>query len=732
SMAKQFYTTVLKIRNRHLFVLDFVILSLTPVLSLYLRNESFPYIAGLALPLVMVTLVLLLIKIGTFHLFHFYNRFWRYASVDEIGTLAQATSTTSILGVIAFFAVLKPLGLIPSSFPNSIPFIDGILTMLFIGGLRFAVRLVYVYNERGMSDGKIQNVLIAGAGVAGSMIVKELRANPQLAMVPVGFVDDDPRKQHMYLHGVEVLGTIRELGAIVKAKKVTEVVIAMPSVPGKIIREVMNACKEIGVQSKTIPGVFEILSGSAVAQLRDVSIEDLLRRDIVTIDEANVEHLIQGARVMVTGAGGSIGSELCRQIVRFRPKELIMLGHGENSIFAISKELQTKHGVVAAQSVTFTTVIADIRDRERMEHVMYETRPQIIFHAAAHKHVGLMEVNAPDAVTNNVLGTQNLVELAAKINVQKLVMISSDKAVNPMCVMGVTKRVAELVVRDAALRHKKPFVVVRFGNVLGSRGSVVPIFKKQIAAGGPVTITHPEVTRFFMTIPEAVRLVLQAGALGSCAETFVLDMGEPVKIVDLARDLIRLSGLREGEDIDIKYTGLIEGEKMYEELFYEHEHADRSTHRKIFVCRNAPAQDLSGVLGDASADLEKFGEELHRARLAEKEREAFKFSIEHLLIAAHEGDAEYTNELLKKIVPQYSNPVLDRIFRTHNDRTEAENKAFIAANPAATLIGADKILLKFPKGHADDAGIEAPAPQAEPALIPDEPVENVAVGRPLP
>jgi FlaA1/EpsC-like NDP-sugar epimerase len=695
-MEKTFYKTILKMRNRHLFAFDVVILSILPLVALAIRFERIPDTAGLERALIIFTLTSLFIKLTVFNVFHFYNRFWRYASVDEIATLAFATLSSWILCMIVFFALMKPTGIIPLGFPSSVPFIDGILTMLVIGGIRFAIRIVYVYNERGGTESNSHsiNVLIVGAGTAGSMIVKELRSNPRLGMVPVGFVDDAAGKQHMYIHGVEVMGRLSEISTIVKLKNINEVIIAMPAVSGRVLRDVVNTCKELKVKSKTIPSVFEILSGSAVAQLRDVSIEDLLRRDIVTIDERNVEKLIYGARVMVTGAGGSIGSEMCRQIARFRPKELIMLGHGENSIFLIHNEMKTQQGVAIGTKVKFTTIIADIRDRERMDNVMDKSRPQIVFHAAAHKHVGLMEDNIADAVTNNVMGTQILVELAAKYGVQKLVMISSDKAVNPMCVMGVTKRIAELVVRDAASRHNLPFAVVRFGNVLGSRGSVVPIFRNQIRNGGPVTITHPDVSRFFMTIPEAVRLVLQAGALGTSGETFVLDMGEPVKIVDLARDLIRLSGLQEGHDVDIKFTGLIEGEKMHEELFYDHEHAERSSHEKIFVCTNKNKYNLKPSFGELSAEAMLLDSTLRMAEESVMEHETFRLNIQRLLEVADAGNAEHTNELLKKIIPQYNNPALDK---HKNAGTSIFDSPMSGKNSTHPVKLSNEVLLSFPK-----------------------------------
>jgi FlaA1/EpsC-like NDP-sugar epimerase len=641
-MKKHFFKIVLQTQNRYILLLDILILLLSPLMSLILRLETFSVVDRLLDPLIRYTVIFLLLRLGIYKIMNFYKYYWRYASVDEVVALVFGSTISWFVCTLIFFAILKPMKILPVEFPNSIPFIDGIITMVLIGAVRLGIRVSYVLNERRGLDAESKKVLIVGAGIAGSMIVKELRANPHLDMRPVAFVDDDATKQNANIHGVPVLGRLIDIPKIVREHNINEVIIAMPTVSGKVIRDVVTVCNDLKVKNKTIPGVFEILSGSAVAQLREIQIEDLLRRDIVMIDEKDVEKLIQGTCVMVTGAGGSIGSELCRQISRFRPKELIMLGHGENTIFNIANEMKTKHGVVISQAVKFKTIIADIRDRERMSYVMEKCKPQIIFHAAAHKHVGLMEENAPDAVSNNVSGTHNLVELAAMHNVQKFVMISTDKAVNPTSVMGVTKRIAELLVHDAAERYKRTFVVVRFGNVLGSRGSVVPIFKKQIDEGGPITITHPDVTRFFMTIPEAVRLVLQAGALGSRSETFVLDMGQPVKIVELARDLIRLSGLEEGTDIDIAFTGLKDGEKMHEELFYDHELADRSNHEKIFVCK-----DIVNVNGTAQK---------HEISITGLNNGSSTFleDIQVLVDAAKSGKTELVYQLLKKIVPQYS------------------------------------------------------------------------------
>jgi FlaA1/EpsC-like NDP-sugar epimerase len=641
-MSKRFFGIILKAQNRHLFILDIIILSVIPALSLILRFETVYAVNSLGKQLLIYTLVSLILKLSVFQLCKFYNRYWVYASVDEAVILSVATLSSWFLCIVVFFGLLRPFGFITTDFPKSIPFIDGLLTILMIGGIRVMFRLVYVFNERISTEVKNKNVLIVGAGIAGSMIVKELRTNPQLGMRPIAFVDDDPNKQNVNIHGVKVMGMLENIPNIVRENKVNEIIIAMPTASGKTINNVVQICQMLKVKSKTIPGVFEIISGSAVSQLREIQINDLLRRGTIEINEKNLWKLIQGMRVMVTGAGGSIGSELCRQIINFHPKELIMLGHGENSIFQIANEMKTRYGVVS-DAITFKTVIADIRDRDRMMHVIEESQPQIIFHAAAHKHVGLMEKNCLDAVTNNILGTQILVELAARYGVEKFVMISSDKAVNPTSIMGATKRVAEFIVHNAAVNHHKAFVVVRFGNVLGSRGSIVPILEKQIRAGGPITITHPEVTRFFMTIPEAVQLVLQAGALGNCGETFVLDMGQPIKIVDLARDLIRLSGLREGTDIDIVFTGLQKGEKMHEELFYTTEKHTRSSNEKIFVCNNSDnyrtaTQDYRGSKNNT----------------INEESSSLVRDINLLVNVARAGKIDLVFQYLNKIVPQYN------------------------------------------------------------------------------
>jgi FlaA1/EpsC-like NDP-sugar epimerase len=473
---------------------------------------------------------------------------------------------------------------------------SALLTVLWITGSRVTIRIAFMLSHRGDVSEKRRRVIIVGAGVAGAMTAKELTRNMHLGIKPVGFVDDDRLKQGRHISGVPVCGTLADLPEVLGFMKANEVIIAMPAVAGKVVRDVVQSCRTARVPYKTIPALFDIIRGTAkVDQVRDVQLEDLLRRGIVTTETSSVMQMLAGRRVLVTGAGGSIGSELCRQIAGFRPAELILLGHGETSIFQILKELSES----PVQETKITPLIADIRDRERMERVFVRLQPDIVFHAAAHKHVHLMQENIPEAVSNNILGTRNLVELAEKYNVPRFVMVSSDKAVNPTSVMGVTKRIAELVVQDVAKRSKKAFVTVRFGNVLGSRGSVVPLFKRQIAIGGPVTVTDPNVTRYFMTIPEAVQLILQAATMGGGGELFVLDMGEQIKVIDVARDLIRLSGYAE-EDIGIKITGLLPGEKLFEELFYETDRVEATQHDKIMVCRTHYAADQEDTLSQAS------------------------------------------------------------------------------------------------------------------------------------
>jgi FlaA1/EpsC-like NDP-sugar epimerase len=471
--------------------------------------------------------------------------------------------------------------------PYSFAILDAVLSMIFVSTVRFSIRFFERAKERSGMQDTAASILIVGAGQAGTAIALEMQRNPQLGMRPVGFIDDDPMKRSARIRGLSVLGRCEEIPLILTKTQVSKVVVAMPTAPGTKLRSVVNMCGHAGVETLTIPGIFEILDGKiSVSKIRKIEIEDLLRRDPIRTDVAKVGEFLKGKKVLVTGAGGSIGSELCRQILKFNPLELIMLGHGENSIFEIEQELRSV--LKAAKSKTLLSpVIADIKSRERLRFVFNKFKPEVIFHAAAHKHVPLMEANPNEAVTNNIMGSKNLIDTAVEYDVKNFVLISTDKAVNPTSIMGASKRVTEMLLINAARRTGNCYSAVRFGNVLGSRGSVVQTFKKQLAAGGPITVTHKDIIRYFMTIPEAVQLVLQASILGNGGDIFVFDMGNPVRIYDMAKDFIRLSGLKEGLDINIEVTGLRPGEKLYEELFVEGEDYKFTLHDKIMLANNS-------------------------------------------------------------------------------------------------------------------------------------------------
>jgi FlaA1/EpsC-like NDP-sugar epimerase len=581
------------LRNRYFLLADILILCLTPTLALFLRVDAVSGLARFGSAVLVYTVVALGVRLPVFYRFELYRRYWRYASVGELVQIAMAVLTsTAIILVLLFAARIPALGICEAlppacGLPRSIPFIDALLVLLAVGGVRLSMRLPDLWRSRPNDDQTAQRVLVMGAGDAGTMIVKEMRANPQLGLAPVGFVDDDPQKWNMRIHGVPVMGDRHHIPQLVDKHGVSQVIIAMPTAPGQAIRDVVGICEKAGVQARTMPGMYELLDGTvSVGQLRNVQIEDLLRREPVRTDFATVQELIRGRRVLITGAGGSIGGELCRQVLRCGPERLILVGHGENAIFDIYWELRRwldSQGL----ATDLRPVVADIRFADRVQSVFCTHHPQLVFHAAAHKHVPLMEENPGEAITNNVLGTGNVLDAAQAVKVERFVMISTDKAVNPTSIMGASKRVAELLVHQVARKTGLPYVAVRFGNVLGSRGSVVWTFKEQIAAGGPITVTHPKMRRFFMTIPEAVQLVLQAATMGHGGEVFILDMGEPVKIVDLAHDLVTLSGLEVGRDVEIVYSGARPGEKLSEELFVTGESYRRTRHEKIFIADNA-------------------------------------------------------------------------------------------------------------------------------------------------
>lgn len=585
---------LLKLRNRHLFFVDVFIFSITPLIALLLRLDGKLDISSYAESLAIATGLFLATKVAVFWSLGFYRRYWRYASIEELVYVGVLTTAAVIVQVILFNTLKFVLPLSVSGLPESLPFIDGLLTCLIIGGLRFSFRVTERLQQRRASFDLEERVIVVGAGNAGVSLVQEMQRNPHLGLRPVAFIDDDPQKLNTRIRGVSVVGARSVIPEAAKRLYARKAIIAMPSVTGQVIRDVVDICKKANIQTSTVPGLNEILNGRVrIESIRDVRIEDLLRREPVQTETERVAKFILDKKVLITGAGGSIGSELCRQILKCRPSEMILVGHGENSVFNIQQELEQVIQLLKEESKTLrysprlSAFIADIRFRDRLQHAFERHQPDVVFHAAAHKHVPLMEVNPAEAVTNNVVGTRNLVELALKYNVNHFVMISTDKAVNPTNVMGASKRVAEMLVLQAAKQSGKPYVAVRFGNVLGSRGSVVPTFKKQIAAGGPITVTHPDICRYFMTIPEAVQLVLQAAVLGRGGEVLMLNMGQPVKIVDLAEELIRLSGYEVNKDIDIVFTGLRPGEKLFEELFIEGEEYDPTEHEKLFMVKNA-------------------------------------------------------------------------------------------------------------------------------------------------
>ena len=569
---------LLRLRNRYFLLLDLVTLPLVAYLAFALRLDSFNLGRYTETALVLAVAALLA-KVPLLWLLGGYRRYWPFASLPELELLVWAALVGEVLSVLGASVALAALGLL--RLPRSVPLIDLLLTLAVLAAPRLAVRMLYRASKHTGTAGQ-RRVLIVGAGEGGNVVVQELQRNPQLGLQPLGFVDDDPAKQGLIIRSVPVMGPIEAIPRLVKKYQIKKVLVAIPTATGVQLRRIVDMCREVGVQALTLPGVFELISGSVeVRRFRPVQVEDLLSREPVTIDLAQVRALLAGQVVLVTGAGGSIGSELCRQIARCEPAALVLFGHGENSIYNVHAELSRDY-----PALTLHPIIGDTRNAWRVDRVFAHYKPAVVVHTAAHKHVPLMEDNPAEAVTNNVGGTWNLLRTCEEHDVQTFVMISSDKAVNPTSTMGATKRIAEHLVQATAQRTGRRFVAVRFGNVLGSRGSVVPLFQAQIEAGGPITVTDPDVERYFMTIPEAVQLALQAAALGTGGEVFVLDMGKPVKIVDLARDMIRLAGLEAGRDIEIAFTGLRPGEKLYEELFVDNEDYARTRHEKVFVARN--------------------------------------------------------------------------------------------------------------------------------------------------
>lgn len=550
-----------------------------------------------------------------------YRNLWQYASINELLNVLVSGFITEAL----FFVTMLLVGY---KISYSVHFLVLVLNTVFLGVSRLGYRMLRRISKLGSTVASdFKRVLIIGAGDAGVMVIRELRRHYEMGLDPVALIDDDKLKHGCRIMGVKVHGGREKIIEVVDKLDIDMIIVALPSAPRQIQTEILEICKQTKCKLKILPGVYEIINDSvSVSQLRDVQIEDLLGREPVNLNIEEICGYIQNETVLVTGGGGSIGSELCRQIARFNPRKLLILDIYENNAYDLQQELLMTH-----PELDHEVIIASVRDRARLEQIFEQYRPSAVFHAAAHKHVPLMEHNPSEAIKNNVFGTLNTAECADKYGVKRFVLISTDKAVNPTNIMGATKRIAEMIIQGMNKHSKTEFVAVRFGNVLGSNGSVIPLFKKQIAEGGPVTVTHPEINRFFMTIPEAVQLVLEAGSMARGGEIFVLDMGKPVKIVDLARDLIRLSGLEPDVDIEIKFTGLRPGEKLYEELLMSEEGLTSTSHSKIFIGK------------PSDIDINKLRQDL----------EKLKFVMN--------GPKEVLMELIKEIVPTYSMPATEAV-----------------------------------------------------------------------
>lgn len=580
---------ILHFRKQYIMLAHIIMFSLSLLMAFFFVNNMQYNPEWFWLQFLKLLPFFLIVKLLIFGMFRQYQGWWRYVGITDLLAIVKASLISTLIIVVLWFGLLatEPLRkylLEFTTFSQAVFILDMFATVVLMGGLRMAVRL---YHEEFHTEqaGKLKRFLIVGAGNAGESLLRELHRMTIEQYDVIGFIDDDPAKRGVNIHGIPVLGNVDELPAICKEKNIEEIAIAMPSATAKQLRKVVQICEGAKVRFRTVPSVADIASGRfRVSQIRDVEINDLLGREAIQLDLATIGELLDGKVILVTGAGGSIGSEMCRQVCHFQPQLLLLVEQAENSLFFIERELRKSFPQVAMEAI-----ICDITDKKRVEQIFEKFHPHVVIHAAAHKHVPLMELNPGEAIKNNIIGTKTVADASNKYEAESFVMISTDKAVNPTSIMGSTKRISELYIQDLDRTSKTSFVTVRFGNVLGSNGSVVPIFKNQIAAGGPVTVTHPEMRRYFMTIPEASQLVLQAATMGKGGEIFVLDMGEPVKIVDLAKELITLSGFRPGEDIEIVFSGTRPGEKLFEELSIKGEDMVLTRHPKISIWqKNAP------------------------------------------------------------------------------------------------------------------------------------------------
>ncbi|MDD2190288.1 MAG: nucleoside-diphosphate sugar epimerase/dehydratase [Eubacteriales bacterium] len=584
-----------------LIIADIICINAAYIISFLLRFEFkfesdifWGYFAVYANNIFLLTLI----KLAIFWTFGLYRSLWRYAGTEELIRIVM-TALTATAATIVYLEFSQQM------FPRSIYIYSFILDIVFIGGVRFGYRILRELRNPGTLGRMLINILkggrgqdyskimVVGAGDAGASIIKDIKQHPEYKKHVVIAVDDNPNKLNQTIAGVKIAGTHTAIKQLARKYGVDEIIIAIPSANKKAIQEIINECNKTRCKMKILPGISDLINERvSISKLRDVDIEDLLGREPVQVNLRGISSYLEGKIVLVTGGGGSIGSELCRQIARFKPRKLIALDIYENTIFELSNEIKNTY-----PGLEFEVVITSVRSRQRLKEVFLKYKPHVVFHAAAHKHVPLMEQNPKDAVINNIVGTKNMIDLSDEYAVENFVLISTDKAVNPTNVMGATKRIAEMLLQEKSAHSRTSYSAVRFGNVLGSNGSVIPLFRKQIERGGPVTVTHEDITRYFMTIPEAVQLVIQAGALATGGEIFILDMGEPVRIIDLAENVIRLSGYTPYVDIDIKITGLRPGEKLYEELLLDEEGIEKTAHNKIYVGHPIPpSPELSEML----------------------------------------------------------------------------------------------------------------------------------------
>jgi FlaA1/EpsC-like NDP-sugar epimerase len=581
---------IFKCRRLIIIALHLALVICAYILAFYLRFDF--KVDSSQWQIIIKTLpILICIKMVIFGYFGLYSGLWKYASIDDIWRILKAHVLAALCFILAIAFVHTFIG-----FPRSIFTLDFILSFCFIAGIRFASRLIRE-KFRPEHRTKRKKALIIGAGEAGVMVLRESQINPRTNLEIVGFIDDDRRKKNLRIQGINILGACSDISSIAEEYGVEEIIIAIPSANGEEIRNIIAHCRIPSVKIRIVPGLQKIISGDLEVKPREIRPEDLLGRETIAINEKEIKDYLFEKIVLVTGAGGSIGSALCRQIVNFSPKEILLFDHNENDVYYLGIEFLTKY-----RHIKFRTIIGDIRDIGLLKNVFSLYKPEIVFHAAAHKHVPLMEENPAAAVKNNIIGSRNLIYAANHYKVKRFIFISTDKAVNPTSVMGMTKRIVEMILQSKAKISKTKYMAVRFGNVLGSDGSVIPLFKKQIEAGGPLTITHPEVKRYFMSINEASQLVLQAGSMGKAGEIFILDMGEQIKILDLAKEMVILYGLKPDEDIKIEYIGLRPGEKLFEETLLDTEKDKATKADKIYIAE-LDAFD-PGILRKKIKDLE--------------------------------------------------------------------------------------------------------------------------------